>query len=101
MTAAASTKISQSVADARNHLPELVHQAERGEVVEITRRGKPVAVLLSVPEYERLTGCRQSYWDAYQRWRREAEAEGLDGIDELVDEMLAHRDRSPGRDVHL
>ena len=34
-----------SIADARNRLPALVHQAEAGEAVTITRRGKPVAVV--------------------------------------------------------
>ena len=36
-----------SIADARNRLPALVHQAEAGEAVTITRRGKPVAVVIS------------------------------------------------------
>lgn len=43
-----------SIADARNHLTRLIHQAEAGEPVHITRRGKPVAVLLSAGEYARM-----------------------------------------------
>lgn len=31
--------------DARNHLPELLEAAERGESTIITKRGRPVAVL--------------------------------------------------------
>ena len=34
-----------SIAEARNHLPELVRQAESGKPVELTRRGEPVAEL--------------------------------------------------------
>jgi prevent-host-death family protein len=89
-------KQKYSIADARNHLPALVHDAERGCAVEITRRGRPVAVLLSASEYARLTAKRGGYWDAVERWRRETD---LDGMDEIVDTILASRDRSPGRDV--
>ena len=37
-----------SLADAKAHLSELVDRVEAGEVVEITRRGKPVARLVAV-----------------------------------------------------
>ena len=43
-----------SIADAKNQLPALIHQAEAGKPVTITRRGKPVAVVVSVQEYEHL-----------------------------------------------
>lgn len=43
-----------SVAEAKNRLPALIHEAESSQVpVEITRRGKTVAVLLSSAAYER------------------------------------------------
>lgn len=37
-----------SITAARNSLTALVHQVEKGPPVELTRRGRPVAVLLSV-----------------------------------------------------
>jgi len=37
-----------NLADAKAHLSELVAQAEAGEPVRITRRGKPVAQLTAV-----------------------------------------------------
>lgn len=89
-------KRQYSIAEARSGLPALVHEVEGGCVVEITRRGKPVAVLLSASEYARLTASHGGYWSAVERWRRETD---LDGMDEVVDTMLASRDRSPGRDV--
>jgi antitoxin Phd len=85
-----------SIADARNRFPALVHEAEQGCTVQITRRGRPVAVLLSLQEYSRLTGDRGGYWDAVQRWRQETD---LEGMDDVVDAILTARDRSPGRDV--
>lgn len=47
------TKVS--IAEAKNHLPRLVQQAETGSAVHITRRGRAVAVLLSEREYARLS----------------------------------------------
>jgi prevent-host-death family protein len=43
-----------SIAQARNQLSELVHQAESGKTVKLTRRGKPVAVVVSLAAYESL-----------------------------------------------
>jgi len=39
-----------SVAEAKAHLSELLAAVESGEVVRITRRGKPVAVLTAVAQ---------------------------------------------------
>jgi prevent-host-death family protein len=36
-----------SIAEAKNRLPAIVHQVEKGSGVQLTRYGKPVAVLLS------------------------------------------------------
>jgi antitoxin Phd len=43
---------SYSITDARSQLPKIIHTVEEGDVTQLTRRGKPVAVLLSVKEYE-------------------------------------------------
>ena len=61
-----------SIAEARNHLPRLVQQAEAGETVQITRRGRLVAVLLSQEEYGRLRGERTGFMDFLDQWRAEA-----------------------------
>lgn len=86
-----------SIAHARNQLPALVHEVEEGQPVRLTRRGKPVAVLLSLREYERLGARRADLWDAIESFRRQADLRELD-----VDEIFAGvRDRSPGREVKL
>ena len=64
-----------SIADARNNLPRLVHMAEDGDAVRLTRRGRPVAVLLSLSEYERLRAAGDGLWDRLQRFRDSVEAE--------------------------
>ncbi len=84
-----------SVADAKNHLPAILHEAERGSPVEITRHGKPVAVILSMDEYRRLDGRRPDLVEALRDWRASA------GItDEEIAEVFANtRDRSQGREI--
>jgi prevent-host-death family protein len=44
-----------SIAEAKNRLPALVHKAAR-HPIEITRRGKPVAVLVSRADWDRARG---------------------------------------------
>lgn len=83
-----------SIAGARNQLPALVHDAEAGKAVHLTRRGKPVAVLISLADYDRLTRERDP-WVALEAFRRSHELADLD-----VDEVFADvRDRGPGRQV--
>jgi len=43
-----------SIAEARQHLPAIVHEAERVGAVRITRRGQVVARLVSEHEFQRL-----------------------------------------------
>ena len=54
-----------SIAAAKNNLSSLVHQAEQGRPVRLTRRGKPVAVLISTEQYERISKPRKKVeWSA-------------------------------------
>ena len=87
-----------SIADAKNTLTSLIHRAESGEVVHITRRGTPVAVLVSEPQYERLgVRAERDCWQAIEEWRSKATFDWPDLTDEEVD---GWRDRSPGRDFN-
>ena len=43
-----------SIYEARNNLSNFVKIAERGEPVELTRYDKPVAVIISYEEYEKI-----------------------------------------------
>jgi prevent-host-death family protein len=87
-----------SVAEARASLPAIIDKAEAGEAVELTRRGRAVAVVLSRAAFERLQAGRPRFGDVYRAFReRFALAEV--GLDE--DFVEAVRDRSPGRKVKL
>ena len=61
-----------------NVLPTIIHYVEKGPYVELTRRGKPVAVLLSIQEYERLSHKYTGFWNAVSKFRRKVEDEGIE-----------------------
>jgi prevent-host-death family protein len=84
-----------SIAEARDNLAALVHDAEQADGIELTRRGKPVAVILSLTEYERLQAGRQDFWEAYQQFRDEFNLATLGLEPELFSGL---RDSSPGRE---
>ena len=87
-----------SVAEARQNFARLIRSAERGKAIEITRRGEPVAVLLSAAEYLALTTERPRFVEALAAVRDELEVVDL-GIGE--EEFEGLRDESPGRQVTL
>lgn len=82
-----------SIAEARDNFTSMVHEAEEGERVELTRRGKPVAVLISLDEYQRLSRGRRSFWEAYEEFRRKHADSDID-TDDVFEDV---RDPSPGR----
>lgn len=57
-----------SIAEARSNLATIVDQAEAGQAVELTRRGKPVAVIISLHDMERLRGERARFGERYQHF---------------------------------
>jgi len=87
-----------SIADARTSLPAIVDQAEAGQRVELTRRGKPVAVVVSLRELERLRGDRRSFADAYRGFLERYSLEDV-GLDD--DFAASTRDKDTGRKVSL
>ena len=87
-----------SIADARKKLPTVIDEAEAGAEVELTRRGKPVAVVISVDEYQRLKTKRVAFGEAYARFRIAYPA-GTANIGREYFEGL--RDRGPGRTIDL
>ncbi len=48
-----------TIADARRDLAAIVREVERTGRARITRRGRPVAVMLSIAEFERLSSTRR------------------------------------------
>jgi prevent-host-death family protein len=89
---------SYSVADARAHLPDILDDVEAGKDVQLTRRGRPVALVLSPQRYEMLCREHTNFSDAYRAFlgRHTAEEIGLEpGF------LASLRAREPGRRVRL
>jgi antitoxin Phd len=59
-----------SIAEARSNLPKIVDQAAAGAEVELTRRGKPIAVIISHRQLERLRSERPRFADVYKAFLR-------------------------------
>lgn len=85
-----------SIAEARNHFAAIVHNLKTSPLVHVTRRGKPVAVLLAIEEYEQLAADRMGFWESYELFQASANLAQL-GIEPAIFTEL--RDRSPGREV--
>ena len=86
-----------SIAEARSRLRTIVDQAQAGREVELTRRGQPVAVVLSCRELERLRGKRPDFRDVYGRFRDKYPPDRV-GLDQ---ELSSVRDCTTGRPVSI
>jgi prevent-host-death family protein len=89
---------SYSIAEARAHLSTIVDAVSDGDPVELTRRGKPVAVVLSLQQYDLLTSKRPSFAEAYRSF---LERFSLDEVGLEPEFHATLRDASAGRRVDL
>lgn len=87
-----------SIAEAKNRLPSIIHDVEKGPTIKLTRRGKPVAVLLSVQEYDWLSSQYSGFWSALSRFRRNIQNEDIEISDTDFEGL---RDTTVGREVEL
>ncbi|MDD2893673.1 MAG: type II toxin-antitoxin system Phd/YefM family antitoxin [Halothiobacillaceae bacterium] len=82
-----------AISTLKNQLPEWIHKAEQGEDIQITRHGKPVAVIVSLERYQRVLATNKGVFNAYLRWRaKHPQADGMSD-DEL--NQLYQRTRAP------
>lgn len=58
-----------TIASARAKLSDIVDEVEAGSDVELTRRGKKVAIVMSAARYARLRGERVAFMTAYETFR--------------------------------
>lgn len=87
-----------SIAEAKSKLPAIIHSVEEGPSVKLTRHGKPVAVLLSIREYEQLARNVKGFWKALTEFREAVKKEDIK-ITDADFELL--RDTSIGRESEL
>ena len=73
--------MTYSITKARNQFATLIRNAEENnQPVQVTRRGQPVAVILSAEAYARLVANQpqHNFWAAYQEWRQKWNVSDLD-----------------------
>ncbi len=87
-----------SIAEARSKLAQIIDQAEAGSPIELTRRGKAVAIVMSLREYERLHADRPLFGDVYRNFLKKHSLKEV-GVD--ADFARSVRDKSAGREVPL
>jgi prevent-host-death family protein len=87
-----------SLAEAKAQLPAIIVQAERGQNIQLTRRGKPVVVMMSFDEFERLKGNRLPFRETYQKFLSKFSPPKA-GVEKRFAASL--RDRTRGRRVAL
>ena len=87
-----------TIASARANLADIVDEVEAGSDIELTRRGKKVAVVISAARYARLRGERVAFMTAYETFRA-----GHDLASAGLDPAWARglRTRDVGRPVKL
>ncbi|MGC8493194.1 MAG: type II toxin-antitoxin system Phd/YefM family antitoxin [Syntrophobacteraceae bacterium] len=87
-----------TIAEAKNKLPAIVHSVEEGSRVTLTRYGRPVAVLLSIGQFEKLSREGKGFWQALETLREQMRKENIHIFDTDFEHL---RDESSGRRVEL
>ncbi len=87
-----------SISEAKNRLPALVHDIENGPAVQLTRHGKPVAVLISISQYKKLVSRPKNFWATLSAFRESAD---ISMLLSSGDNFFDHRDQSSGRCVNF
>jgi prevent-host-death family protein len=88
-----------SIAEAKAQFAQLVNEAEAGQAVRITRRGVPVAVVLSDQEYQRLQAPKGGWVAFSHAWRQTMADEGLALMSDAELDHLRDRSERPPVDL--
>jgi prevent-host-death family protein len=91
-------KKTYSVGLARANLPAILDDVQSGRVIHVTRRGQPVAVIMSPAEYATLERRQSSFAETCAEFRQRFDVQDLGLEREFFDAL---RDPRPGRKVRL
>ncbi len=86
------------ISEAKNNLPAIIHGVENGSAIQLTRHGKPVAVILSTMQYQQLTKPRTNLWEDLASFRKSVAPSDLLTENDVFSKV---RDQSQGRDINL
>lgn len=62
-------KLNVTIAEAKNHLPKLIHNSETHGVIPISRHGKVVAYLVSEKDFRKLTAGSNKFSEKLKNFR--------------------------------
>lgn len=87
---------TSTIADAKSQFSQLIHQLDDNEPIQLTRYGKPVAVILSQARYQSLIQPDKKLHQAIMSWRNQLDVEADIGLtDAELDDL---RSKDSGRD---
>lgn len=84
-----------SIAEARQKPGHIVEELEREECVQLTQRGKPVAVIVSMQVYETWAARKENFWSLYEAFRAAVPLQHL----KIEPGVFPVRDASSGREI--
>ena len=90
---------SVSIAQAKNNLPHLIHEVEAGKQVQVTRHGRPAAVLVSVEMFAAMQETRKGFAVDLQRFRKRHRAHLLSPDESVL--LEPNRSTADARTVTL
>jgi len=88
---------TSTIAEAKNNLSQLIHQLETGEVIHLTRYGKPVAVLISEHQDQNTIASNKSLNSAILNWRSQTNGSDDAGFNDQ-DLQALRKEASTGRE---
>ena len=87
---------SYNMKQAARQLKNIVSFVEQGHSVGLTRDGEPVAILVSVAEYQSLHSApKQDFFQALKKFRNQY----ADELDDCQEVFSGIRETSPGREA--
>jgi len=87
---------TSTIAEAKNNLSHLIHQLEVEEPIHLTRYGKPVAVMMSENQYQKLISPSKNLNLAILNWRSQLDEDSDVGLTDI--ELNVIRKESAGRE---
>lgn len=90
-----------AIFEAKNRLTQIVREAEKGDSNELTRYGKPVAVLVGMDMYAQLNVNARSFSRLFREFQDEWSGEAARVSEGEEDPFKNIRSKDSGRDVSL